>query len=194
MQPTTQSPQATSSPPQAISQPPLAISQPPQPLQSSANQAFSTSMNTLPVNSMSQILPNSIPRPLITASVKQPIPIAVKAEMSTQIANWGNYTGGLNAVHDQMEEAEIEKFLQEHPPTRCDINRRDIKVAELRRIIPLLIIRSFNVRKDPTQKKSKLTGVPLFGNFFFTGNKNLANLHVGSRYNMNWNKLFSSLH
>ena len=56
-------------------------------------------------------------------------------------------------VYGQVEEAEIEKFLREHPPTEDDVHRRDIKVAELRRIIPLLIIRQFNIRKDPTQKK-----------------------------------------
>lgn len=163
MQSTKQSPQTTSFPPQAVTSPPQVTTSPSQvnsqisqSLQTSVNHTFPSSITTISVNSNSQILPNSIPRPVMTTtSVKQPIPIAVKAEMSTQIANWGNYTGGLSAVHDQMEEAEIEKFLQEHPPTRCDINRRDIKVAELRRIIPLLIIRSFNVRKDPTQKKSK---------------------------------------
>ena len=58
-------------------------------------------------------------------------------------------------VYGQVEEAEIEKFLREHPPTEDDAHRRDIKVAELRRIIPLLIIRQFNIRKDPTQKKGK---------------------------------------
>lgn len=56
-------------------------------------------------------------------------------------------------VYGQVEEAEIEKFMKEHPPTNDDAHRRDIKVAELRRIIPLLIIRLFNIRKDPTQKK-----------------------------------------
>ena len=56
-------------------------------------------------------------------------------------------------VYGQVEEAEIEKFLEEHPPTTDDAHRRDIKVAELRRIIPLLIIKLFNIRKDPTQKK-----------------------------------------
>ncbi len=66
-------------------------------------------------------------------------------------------------VYGKVEEAEIEKFLQEHPPTTDDATRRDIKVAELRRIIPLLIIRQFNIRKDPTQKKGRCPKVNFAG-------------------------------
>ena len=70
-----------------------------------------------------------------------------------QIKSEDNQHTIASQVYGQVEEAEIEKFLTEHPPTRDDTHRRDIKVAELRRIIPLLIIRQFNIRKDPTQKK-----------------------------------------